>query len=118
MKLNNHSLEGIQKFESFNGLKAIAALGIAMMHYNAFIVVKPSKNFLTSNCIPFFTEFVFLFFIISAFGMCRGYYKKFAVDMRNKTCSFDTDAFVESHSIDIRACGHNHPIGLVPNYTW
>lgn len=93
MKFNNHSLEGTQKFESFNGLKAIAALGIAMMHYNAFIVVKPSENFLTSNCIPFFTEFVFLFFIISAFGMCCGYYKKFAVDRGTKTCSFDTDAF-------------------------
>ena len=63
------------------------------MHYQAFIVVKPSANFLTSNCIPFLTEFVFLFFMVSAFGMCCGYYKRFVVNKKTRTCGFDTNAF-------------------------
>lgn len=51
-----------------------------MMHYNAFIVVKPSENFFTANCIPFFTEFVFLFFMVSSFGLCCGYFSRFEIN--------------------------------------
>lgn len=77
MEINKIQTGANSRYESFNGLRAIAALGIAMMHYRAFIVVKPSVNFITGNVIPFFTEFVFLFFMVSAFGMCCGYFMMF-----------------------------------------
>jgi len=35
-----------------------------------------SGNFITKSLIPIFTDFVYLFMIISAFGMCCGYYDK------------------------------------------
>lgn len=85
----------VKIYNSFDGLRALAALGIAMMHYKAFIVVKPSENFLTSNCIPFFTEFVFLFFMVSSFGLCCGYFRSFkTVNIDNVVYSrFDTNKF-------------------------
>lgn len=41
--------------------------------------MKPEMGFLTSTLIPWFTQLVFLFFMISSFGMCCGYYER----MRN-----------------------------------
>jgi len=81
------------RYDSFNGLRAIAALGIAIMHYRAFIAVKPNENFFTSSCIPFFTEFVFLFFMVSAFGMCCGYFDKFTINPETKASAFNTNSF-------------------------
>lgn len=96
MTSNNSTIKTSSRYESFNGLRAIAALGIAMMHYRAFIVVKPSVNFITENVIPFFTEFVFLFFMVSALGMCCGYYKKFEMFESSsglKSSKFNTEDF-------------------------
>lgn len=81
-----------ERFNGFDGLRALCALGIAMMHYQAFIVVKPSENFFTDRCIPFFTEFVFMFFMISAFGLCCGYYKKMRAS-ENGQCAFNVNHF-------------------------
>lgn len=80
------------RYKGFDGLRALCALGIAMMHYQAFIVVKPSENFFTDRCIPFFTEFVFMFFMISAFGLCCGYYNKLKGD-ENGQCAFNVNLF-------------------------
>lgn len=101
MEINKIQIMGDanSRYESFNGLRAIAALGIAMMHYRAFIVVKPSVNFITGNVIPFFTEFVFLFFMVSAFGMCCGYFRRFQMfeglnGSKSLNCStFNTEDF-------------------------
>ena len=39
-------------------------------------MIKPSDNILTSDIIPWFTNFTLLFMIISAFSMCCGYYER------------------------------------------
>ncbi len=58
-------------------LRVIACLGIVMMH----MISKDNNNyqlsgFIAESLIPSFTNFVFLFMIISAFGLCVGYYEK------------------------------------------
>lgn len=78
-----------KRYNGLDGLRALCALGIAMMHYRAFIIIKPSENLFTEQCVPFFTEFVFLFFMISAFGLCYGYYDK----IKNKALDFDINNF-------------------------
>lgn len=84
------------RYDSFNGLRAISAIGILLMHYLANIdsdieMGLMNANFLYSKIIPDFTLFVYLFFIISAFSMCCGYYNKFNV-LEGKS-GFDTDMF-------------------------
>lgn len=44
------------------------------MHVQANMAIKPSENVLTTDVIPWFTNFTLLFMIISAFSMCCGYY--------------------------------------------
>lgn len=65
----------VKHYDSIDGLRAIAAVGIAIMHMRA------NNNYDISGgvyhtIIPFFTEFIFLFIIISGFSMCCGYYEK------------------------------------------
>lgn len=57
-------------------MRAYAAIGIVMMHVQANLQVKPTSNFLTQTIIPYFTNFVFLFMMISAFGVSCGYYER------------------------------------------
>ena len=62
-------------YGSINGLRTAACIGIVMMH------VASNSNysldgFLSESVIPSFTNFVFLFMAVSAFGMCCGYYEK------------------------------------------
>ncbi len=64
------------RINNLNGLRALAAIGILMMHYYANIHVAPDYGIVTERVIPWFTNFVFLFFIVSAFGMCCGYFEK------------------------------------------
>ena len=56
-------------------LRVIACLGIVMMHMQANNAYELS-GFLADKMIPSFTNYVFLFMVISAFGMCSGYYEK------------------------------------------
>ena len=63
-------------YESLDGLRAYAAIGIVMMHVLANITVKPSGNFLTDAVIPYFTNFTLLFMVVSAFSVCCGYYDR------------------------------------------
>ena len=58
------------------GLRAISAIGIAVMHYQANLSVKPSFGWISDLLIPWFTWFVVLFFMISCFSMCCGYYDR------------------------------------------
>lgn len=73
----------INRYGSFDGLRGYAAIGILLMHYLAnmpngcisSLVV--SCPFLYGRLIPYFTMFVYMFFIVSAFSMCCGYFEKF-----------------------------------------
>lgn len=62
-------------YDSIEGLKAFAAIGIVIMHVRANNSYE-IRGFLYDNIISFFTNLVFLFMIISAFGLCCGYYEK------------------------------------------
>lgn len=57
-------------------LRAIACIGILMMHVQANMALKTLHGFVFESLIPSFTNFVFLFMAVSAFGMCIGYYDK------------------------------------------
>lgn len=64
----------MKKYDSINGLRMLACIGIILMH------VKSNMNFQFGNYLDIiinsFTQFVFLFMVISAFSMCCGYYEK------------------------------------------
>lgn len=56
------------RYSSLDGLRAFAAIGIAIMHILANIGNEPDKSsFLYGVAIPSLTNFVYLFFMISAF---------------------------------------------------
>lgn len=62
-------------YGAIDGLRMIAAFGIVMMH------IRVNGNYeitgyVYNTIIPSFTNFVFLFMTVSAFGMCCGYYDK------------------------------------------
>lgn len=64
-----------EHYGTIDGLRAIACVGIVMMHMalnNSYNI----SGFLYNSVIPSFTNFVFLFMTVSAFGMCCGYYRK------------------------------------------
>lgn len=87
----------IGRYNSFDGLRAIGAFGIAMMHYmanmrKADVVFLEESSILYKDVIPFFTMFVFLFFLLSAFSMCCGYYHNFASG--EEGTSFDVERFL------------------------
>lgn len=56
-------------------MRMIAAFGIVMMHIRANSDYG-INGYIFNTMIPSFTNFVFLFMIVSAFGMCCGYYEK------------------------------------------
>lgn len=64
-----------ERYEGIDGLKAYAIIGIALMH-----VLSNGKyeigGFVFNQLIPSFTNLVFLFMMVSGFGMCCGYYQK------------------------------------------
>ena len=64
-----------ERYEGIDGLKAYAIIGIVMMH-----VLSNGKyeigGFVFERLIPSFTNLVFLFMMVSGFGMCCGYYQK------------------------------------------
>ncbi len=63
------------RYESLNGLRTIACIGIVLMHIRSNIYYKLGND-IVNNIIQGFTDFVYLFMILSAFGMCCGYYNK------------------------------------------
>ena len=64
------------RYDSINGLRTFAALGIVMMHVRANVPITPN-GFVYDVVISSFSGFVYLFFMISAFALCCGYYDKF-----------------------------------------
>lgn len=64
-----------QHYGAIDGLRTIAAIGIVMMHMKANNDYEIT-GFIYERMIPSFTHFTLLFMVISAFGMCSGYYEK------------------------------------------
>ncbi len=64
-----------KRYGAIDGLRTVAALGIVMMHMasnNDYAIT----GYVYETIIPSFTNFVFLFMAVSAFGMCCGYYER------------------------------------------
>ena len=59
-------------YGAIDGLRTIACIGIVMMHVRANNTYQIS-GFIYDRLISSFADFVFLFMVISAFGMCCGY---------------------------------------------
>ena len=73
-----------EHYASIDGLRTIACIGIVMMHMaanNTYVI----NGFVYESIIPSFTNFVFLFMTVSAFGMCCGYYHKILNNQINIT---------------------------------
>lgn len=79
-----------EHYGSFDGLRAIAAFCIVMMHVRANMSVKPDGAFIYS-VIASFSSFVYMFMMLSAFSMCCGYYNR--LEMKDGKCTFDVDKF-------------------------
>ena len=62
-------------YKSIDGLRTIAAVGIVMMHMRANNNYEIG-GYVYNKIIPSFTNFVFLYMVISAFGMRWGYKEK------------------------------------------
>lgn len=80
-----------ERYEGIDGLKAYAILGIALMH----ILANGNfglTGFIFQKLIPSFTNLVFLFMMVSGFGMCCGYYQKFK-DKKISVCEFYTKRY-------------------------
>lgn len=78
--LNKNGIDSVgggkKRFLSINGLRAYAAIGIVAMHVLSNIDVKPTECLITKNIISSMGELVLLFMMVSAFGMCYGYYER------------------------------------------
>lgn len=77
-------LEGIQTsisrakhYGSIDGLRALSCIGIILMHVQANTSYGLAGNFAWNSFIPSLTWLVYLFFMISGFGMCAGYLRRF-----------------------------------------
>lgn len=65
----------MKKINSINGLRTIACIGIILMHIKANVNYELDNEVL-NMVINSFTQFVYLFMIVSSFSMCCGYYEK------------------------------------------
>lgn len=67
----------MNRFESLDSLRAFAAIGIVICHILSNANLNLPENFLFQRFLPFGSEYVFLFMMLSAFSMCCAYYQKF-----------------------------------------
>lgn len=70
-----------------DGLRAIACIGIIMMHMasnNKYEI----GGYIYNTIIPSFTNLVFLFMVISTFGICDRYYEKMLNNQINLSSYF------------------------------
>lgn len=74
-------------YDSLDGLRTISCLGIILMHIQANTNYQLEGGFLFDKFIPSLTWLVYLFLMISGFGMCVGYLEKF------KTGEVDLEKF-------------------------
>ena len=65
----------VERYEGIDGLKAYSIIGIVLMN----VLVNGEYGiggFVFERLIPSFTNLVFLFMMVSGFGMCCGYYQR------------------------------------------
>lgn len=85
--LNGKGVAVVKKrYEAIDGLRALACIGIVAMHMKENLSFQ-LEGFLFDKFIPSLTNLVFLFMVISAFGMCCGYFDKM-IDKRLDIVSF------------------------------
>lgn len=63
-----------KKYSSIDFLRAVCSIGIVFMHM--MVNTEFEINTTVYSVINFFSNFVFMFMIISSFGLCCGYYEK------------------------------------------
>ena len=82
-----------ERYEGIDGLKAFAIIGIALIHMlsNGKCGI---EGFVFSQLIPSSTNLVFLFMMVSGFGMCCGYYQKI-VDRRISIEEFYSKRYIK-----------------------
>lgn len=98
-------MERMKRYASFDGLRGFAAIGILLMHYRANMpqavgeALGEASPLLYDSVIPFFTTLVYMFFILSAFSLCCGYFGKFSTrrvrigDTEVAVSGFDAERF-------------------------
>lgn len=86
MKEQNKTITSTKHYNSIDGLRALSCLGIIAMHILVNTKYQLSGNFIRDQFIPSFTWLVYLFIMISGFGMCAGYLTKF----QNNTVDLET----------------------------
>lgn len=64
------------RYKELDGVRGYAATGVALMHIEANSSYK-IEGVLYNSLIPSFSNFIYLFMMISAFSLCCGYYEKF-----------------------------------------
>ena len=75
-----------ERYNNLDGLRALSCLGIIAMHIKRNTAYKIT-GFLYETVVESWTNFVYLFLMISGFGMFCGYYEKI------KNCKIDLDTF-------------------------
>lgn len=68
-------MDKAEHYNCLDGLRAFAAIGIVLMHIrgNGGYIV---NGYVFNTLIPFFTNFVYLFMMVSGFSLCCGYYER------------------------------------------
>lgn len=66
----------VKKYRNIDALRSFGCLAIIAWHVKANTNFNGGGGVLTERIIPSFDYLVYLFMIISGFGMCNGYYKK------------------------------------------
>lgn len=82
-----------ERYDGLDGLRTYSIIGIALMH--VFSNGNYSINSVASKVISPLGNLVYLFILISAFGMCCGYYERF------KTNSISIDDFYKKRYMKI-----------------
>lgn len=80
---------------NIDGLRAISCIGIIAMHILANSNYSAAEGWMKNTFIPSLTLLVYLFMMISGFGMSMGYYERF----KNHTVDFN--AFYKRRYIKI-----------------
>ena len=82
-------------YKSIDGLRALSCLGIILMHIQANTKYHLGGSFVFERFIPSLTWLVYLFLMISGFGMCVGYLNKF------QSGAVDLEAFYKKRYVKI-----------------